>query len=195
MAIVDPTKTEGFRSCGKGDKVLACVGIDKRKNQKGNMQYEMHYVCVKDLAAPEGSAGDKGADHWDRFVLVDNALFRIGQAAKGFGCTTPFDTDDAEKISEIFCTGYVVAKVKGRVWDGEERFETQSWSPYTGAAEEDWEDLIAKGEANHAKLRASRAKGAAGGFGAGGTPKPKVKATDGVPGEDGVPENDDGVPF
>lgn len=199
MAIVDPNKSGGqFRSCGKGQKVLACVGLDKRKNQKNNMQYEVHYVCVKDLSAPAGQDGDKGADHWDRFVLTENALWRLGAAAKAFGHTAPFDSDDKAAIAEIFSNGYVVANVISRYWDGEERFETKSWSVFDGQPEEDWDEVIAKGEEGHKKLIEGRKKGAGGGgggSGGGSAPKPARRAAgDEEPGS-GFAAPPDEIPF
>jgi hypothetical protein len=167
--LVDPNKTSNFRSCGRGRKVLALVGLDRRKNQKDNWQYEIHWACVQDLSAPEGEDGDKGADHWDRCVLTENALWRLGALMKAAGYTQPFDSDDAKLIADVLGKCYVIADVKVRQYDGEDRSETKTWSPYSGPEGEDWADIIAKGIENHAKLRESRKKGAGGGGNSGGS--------------------------
>lgn len=177
MAVVDPNKTGGFRACETGKKVLAVVGIDKRKNKKDNQQYEVHYVCVKDLSAPNGQDGDKGADHWDRFILMDSVLFRLGQVMKAAGHTTPFDTDDSALISDVLSNCYIVGTISSRVYEGETQYETarNGWAPYSGAEEPDWADVIAKGVEGHEKLRAARKKALGGGSSAGAA-KPAARA-------------------
>lgn len=195
MAIVDPNKTgEGFRSCGKGDKVLALVGFDKRRNQKQNWQYEVHWVCLEDLAARDGDKGDQGADHWDRFVLVEQSLFRLGQVMKAAGHTTPFDSEDARMIADVLANCYVIATVQMRTYDGEDRPDTKSWRAYTGAEKPEWAEIIKKGEENHRKLVASRSRGAGGsgsGSGSGGG-APQRRRVEAQEGEEFVPGADDG---
>jgi hypothetical protein len=198
--IVDPSKVGDFRSCGRGDKVLALTGFTKNKSNGGNEQYEVHWVCVKDLAAPEDDDGDKGADHWDRLSLSEAAAPFIARLMKAAGYNQSFDTLDKDLIADTLANSFVIATVFMDNYNGEQRPKTKSWRPYTGAEGEDWQEIIKKGEENHKKLVAKRAAGAGakgGSGGGGGTGGTKRKAVDDDPTGAGAggAENDEGILF
>jgi hypothetical protein len=184
MAIVDPNKNN-FRNCGVGKKVLAVVGIDKGFSKDNDPQYAVHYVCVKDLSAESGD-GDKGADHWDYFILNDKLRFLLGMVMKAAGHTTPFDDEDAALISEVLSNCYLLTTITSREWNGETKYQTgrNGWAPYTGAEEPDWAEVIAKGVEGHEKIREARRKKAQGGSG-GGAAQRRPAQTEGDPGSDG----------
>jgi hypothetical protein len=192
MPVIDPTK-DNFASCKSGLKVLALVGFDKRPTKKGDeMQYECHFVCVKDLSAEDN--GDKGSDHWERFILRDNLYFLIGQIMKAAGHSTPFDTDDTALISDVLSNCYLTAKLIEKEHNQETviNLARNGWAPYTGAEESDWAEIIAEGVAGHEKIREARRKAAGKGSGSGGG----ARRPDPAPGEDGGGSaNDDSIPY
>jgi hypothetical protein len=193
MAIVDPNKGGDFKSCGAGKKVMACVGLDRRRKDNGEEQYEVHWLCVKDLAAG-GDVGDKGADHWDFVLLRENLYFILGQLMKAAGHAEPFDTDDKALIGDTLANCYVVVNITNQPYNGEDKFRTarNGWAPYTGAEEADWADLIAKGVENHEKLREARKKKAGGGSSGGSSQRRPDPVSD--PGSEGG-NDDDPIPY
>src|SRR3990167_5096727 len=142
MALVDPSKAGNVPKVGPGEKVMACVGIDR--GHKNHPYVSMHWLVLVDRAATGGDRGDKGRTLFDSFTLTDAARWRIGQAAAACGRTEPFDDENDQQLVDIFQDGYVVGSVileKGN--DGVMYPKIKRYSSFTGLEGEGWADLFA----------------------------------------------------
>jgi hypothetical protein len=177
---VDPNASGGGMP-HPGTKIAHAVGFHRWTSSRGNPMISVAFVIVAD---PENQ-GDEGATFTERFTITEKALARLSAWAVATGYAQPWDSDDDDKLGEICALGAVQVKLVEDEYQGETRIVPGNWpfSRYTGPADESWDAIVARAEANYQRRMAERSSFGGGG---GGGSRPSATTTRG---------NDDDIPF
>jgi hypothetical protein len=183
---VQPKKSEGgggVRRVGVGEKVLAATGYERWTASTGNPMLSIHFVCLDDLTS--GPGGDVGAVADVAFVLTERASWKLADFAAAMGMTEPFDPDEDEEVEDLIQRGCVVATFGRRMFNGKQKVEVEAFRSCTVEIPEEWDAMIAAGEAGFRRYQEWRANNPrqGGGGSSGGGPS------------SGGGWNDDNVPF
>lgn len=159
---------EGAPKCGEGNKLLACVGVERYTSSKGSRCLTARFICLLDR---EGR-GDEKHEVFENFTLEDSSMWRFVKFVQAIGYSEEFDPDSDADIEKIVTHGYVTGQIILELWENKTRPKVERWLP-PGPFQEDpeWNDWIQEGETRHAEYlewRASNPRQARG-YGGGGS--------------------------
>lgn len=179
MPTYDPnTAGSPQQSIHPGQKLVAAVGFDRWQSKSGSAMLEISFVVLRD----DADTGDEGVITRRSFALTEKAIQFWGRFCLAVGYTQPHDPEDDDIVAHIIGLRPLLCVVKGREWNGEMRYEPDSFRAFRGEFDPAWDDAIEEGRQSYARIAAAREAKRNGGGGRSGAPrKPSGSGLDDVP--------------
>lgn len=196
--MFDPSKhkEDEYEIPTRGEKVLACVRIERGETKAGKPQVFATWGILRDRVCASGQKGDAGKLVFDRVLLTPEAEWRLAQLCRAIGQKTPFDQTNDDALAAVFTQAEIVGIIDHEEYDGKTRATIRKFARYGGERDPSWDEeiekLTAKADKSAAKAKERRGGGSSSGGGSGATPPSGGGGT-----ESGASSefDDDSIPF